>query len=380
MLGRQFLIDMLRRIGNLIIKELIVFGRDRLLTMFILLAPALQLFLLAQSIERGINEQPTVIMDLDHSRLSRQLVTSLDNSDELRVQFYVDDPDELRRLLDEGKARLAVVIPAGFGQELSRADSPQVVQVIADATSVMAASVVLGAVSGVVSRFSADLAASHGIVVPEFIDFRTNIRFNPTMDIRAFSIPAQLGFITYQVTLAVAALGLARELELGTLEQLMVTPLRRFELALGKGIPALAIGGLNFVVMWIISLTVFQVPMNGSPLLMAALTLLFLAAEVGWGLAISAISRTQQQAILFVFIQAMVDIAFSGFMVPVQNLSPLLQAVSRVVPLQHYLTIIRGIMLRGAGLEELWVHAVALLILSLGTGLVAWRSVARRLE
>ncbi len=371
---------MLLRIGNLIIKELILFGRDRLLTTFILLAPALQLFLLAQSIERGINEQPTVILDLDHSRLSRQLVARLDNSEQLRVQFHVDDPDDLRRLLDEGKARLGVVIPAGFGQELGRADSPQVIQVIADATNVMAASVMLTAASGVVNRFSADLASSYGIVVPEFIDFRTSIRFNPTMDIRAFSIPAQLGFIIYQVTLAVAALGLARERELGTLEQLMVTPLRRLELALGKGIPAFAIGGLNFAVMWIISLTVFQVPMNGSPWLMAALTLLFLSAEVGWGLAISAISRTQQQAILFVFIQAMVDIAFSGFLVPVQNLSPLLQAISRVVPLQHYLAIIRGIMLRGAGLEELWPHAVALLVLSLGTGLVALRSVARRLE
>ena len=370
---------MLHRIGNLIIKELILFRRDRLLTTFILLAPALQLLLLAQSIERGISEQPTVILDLDHSRLSRQLVTSLDNSDEIRVQFYVDAPDELRQLLDEGKARMGVIIPAGFGQGLSRADSPQLVQVIVDATSMMAASVALSAANGVVSRFSADLATSHGIVVPEFIDFRTNIRFNPTMDIRAYSIPAQLGFITYQVTLAVAALGLARERELGTLEQLMVTPLRRIELALGKGIPALAIGGLNFVVMWIISLTVFQVPMNGSPLLMAALTLLFLFAEVGWGLAISAISRTQQQAILFVFIQAMVDIAFSGFMVPAQNLPPLLQTISRVVPLQHYLTIVRGIMLRGAGLAELSHHAVALLVLSLGTGLVALRNVARRL-
>ncbi|NIV35446.1 MAG: ABC transporter permease, partial [Anaerolineae bacterium] len=108
--------------------------------------------------------------------------------------------------------------------------------------------------------------------VPELIDFRTNVRFNPTMNVRSYSIPAQLGFITYQVTLAVAALGLARERELGTLEQLMVTPLRRFELTIGKGVPAIAIGSVNFAVMWLISLLVFQVPMNGSPLLLAALT------------------------------------------------------------------------------------------------------------
>jgi len=371
---------MILRIGNLVIKELLQFGRDRLLAGFIMLAPALQLILLAQAIDRGITEQPVVVLDLDHSRLSRQLMTNLDNTGELWVRFEVDSPDDMRRLLDEGQARLAVVIPAGFARRLSGASSPQPIQVIADGTNTVAASVTMSAASGVVSRFSADLAAGYGLVLPEFIDFRTAIRFNPTMDLRHFSIPAQLGFITYQVTLAVAALGLARERELGTLEQLLVTPLRRSELILGKGIPALAIGGLNFLAMWAISLAVFHVPMNGSPLLLVALTLLFLIAEVSWGLLLSAISRTQQQAILFVFIQAMVDITFCGYLVPVKNLPPLLQAISRFVPLQHYLTIVRSIMLKGAGLDELWPQALALALLSLGMGVIAMRSVARRLE
>lgn len=368
------------RIGNLIVKDLIQFGRDRLLAAFILLAPALQLLLLAQAIERGIRDQPVVVLDLDHSRLSRQLVTNLDNTDELRVRFHVDSPEEMHHLLDEGKARLAVMIPAGFARELSSLASSQTIQVIADATNTMAASSSLSAASDVVSRFSADLANSYGLVIPEFIDFRTNVRFNPTMDVRNFSIPAQLGFITYQVTLAIASLGLARERELGTLEQLMVTPLRRFELTLGKGVPAFTIGGLNFAVMWVIGLTVFGVPMNGSPVLLVALTSLFLTAEVGWGLVISAISRTQQQAILFVFIQAMVDITFSGFLVPVRNMPPLLQTISRFIPLQHYLTIIRSIMLKGAGLDELWPQVAALIVLSVGTGLLALRSVGRRIE
>jgi ABC-2 type transport system permease protein len=371
---------MMLRVGNLIVKELIQFGRDRLLTMFILLVPALQLLLLAQAIERGINQQPVVILDLDRSYQSRRLITNLDNTEELWVRFHVDSPDEMRQLLDEGKVRMAVVIPAGFARELASAQSSQSIQVIADATNTMAASITMSAASGVVSRFSADLAASYGMIVPEFIDFRTNVRFNPTMDVRAYSVPAQLGFITYQVTLAVAALGLARERELGTLEQLMVTPLRRFELTVGKGIPAIAIGSVNFAVMWFISLVVFQVPMNGSPLLLAALTLLFITTEVSWGLVISSISRTQQQAILFVFIQAMVDMTFSGFMVPVKNMPALLQFISRFVPLQHYLSIVRGIMLKGAGLDELLPHVVALILLSLGMGFVALRSVSRRLE
>jgi ABC-2 type transport system permease protein len=368
------------RIRNLIVKELIQFGRDRILTLFILLAPALQLLLLAQAIERGITEQPVVILDLDRSYQSRRLITNLDNAEELRVQFQVDSPDDMGQLLDEGRARLAVVIPAGFARELSNPSSAQPIQVVADATNAIAASITMSAASGVVSRFAADLVASRGVMVPEFIDFRTNLRFNPTMDVRAYSIPAQLGFITYQVTLAVAALGLARERELGTLEQLMVTPLRRFELTVGKGVPAIAIGAGNFAVMWVISLVVFQVPMNGSPLLLAALTLLFITTEVSWGLVISAVSRTQQQAILFVFIQAMVDMTFSGFMVPVKNMPAVLQVISRFVPLQHYLSMVRGIMLKGAGLVELWPNVLALILLSLGMGLIALRSVSRRLE
>jgi ABC-2 type transport system permease protein len=371
---------MLRRIGNLIVKELIQFGRDRLLTTFILLAPALQLILMAQNIERGIREQPVVLLDLDRSRLSRQLGSGLENTDELSVRFYVDGLEDVRELLDGGQARLAVIIPVGFARELGNSHTPLPVQIIADATNTMAASVTMRAAAGVVGRFSADLTGSFGQVTPEFVDFRTKVPFNPTLDYRDSTIPAQLGFITYQVSLAVAALGLARERELGTLEQLMVTPLRRSDLAIGKGIPAIAVGGMNFAVMWGISLTLFQVPMNGSPALLVGLTLLFITAIVSWGVVISSISRTQQQAILMVFILAMVDMAFSGFMVPVRNMPPLFQAVSRFVPLRYYLTIVRSIMLKGASLQQLWPEVAALAALCVALVTLALFSVARRVE
>jgi ABC-2 type transport system permease protein len=371
---------MLRRIGNLIVKDLIQFGRDRLLTTFILLAPALQLVLMAQNIERGISDQPVVVLDLDRSRLSRQLGTGLENTDELNVRFYVDRMEDVRELLDRGQARLAVVIPSGFARELGSSHSPLPVQIIADATNTMAASVTMSAAAGVVGRISADLAGSYGQVIPEFVDFRTDVPFNPILDYRDSTIPAQLGFITYQVSLAVAALGLARERELGTMEQLMVTPLRRPDLALGKGIPAIAVGALNFGVMWGISLALFQVPMNGSPTLLVGLTLLFITAIVCWGVVISSISRTQQQAILFVFILAMVDMAFSGFMVPVRNMPPLFQAIARFVPLRYYLTIIRSIMLKGASLEQLGPEVAALTALCVALATLALFSVARRVE
>jgi ABC-2 type transport system permease protein len=328
-----------------------------------------------------------VIVDLDNSRLSRALTVTLDNSETLHVQFYAPNMDRMREHLARGDARLAVVIPAGFARELSVALTPgpegvvaQHVQVIADATNALAASLTMSAASDAVNAFSARLVDDKGLVVPEFIDFRTNVRFNPTLDVRNSTIPSQLGFIIYQVTLAVAALGLARERELGTLEQLMVTPLRRHELAVGKGVPAMAIGLLNFAATWAVTLIIFDIPMNGSPLLLASLTLIFVTAVVGWGVVISAVSRSQQQAILLVFILAMVEMAFSGFLVPVRNMPPLFQAIARFSPLQYYLEIVRSVMIKGAGLDTLWPQVLALAGLALGMWLLALRVVARRVE
>lgn len=364
----------------LVIKELIQFRRDWVLAAFILLAPVLQLILMARTVERGIAEQPVVVLDRDRSRLARQLIVDLDNTEELHVAYMVQTTAEVDRLLDQGSARLAVVIPAGLSRELEKGYYPQQIQVIADGSNTMAASVTMSAAAKTVARLSADLARDRGWTLPEWIELRTDVRFNPEMDFRDYSIPAQLGFITYQVTLAVAALGLARERELGTLEQLMVTPLRRIELTLGKGIPALAVGAVNFSAMWAICLGVFHVPMNGSVPLLAALTMLFVATVVSWGLVLSAISRTQQQAILLVFILAMVEMAFSGFLVPVKNMPALLQTLSLFAPLQHYLVIIRSIMLKGAGLRELWPQAVALVALCLAMGGIARRMIARTVE
>lgn len=371
---------MLTRVFNMIVKELIQFRRDWVLAAFIILAPALQLVLMARVTEQGISEQAVVILDQDRTWLSRQLATSLENTPELRIKGYMNTREEMRDSLDGGQARLAVIIPRGFAHGLESANSPESIQIIADGSNSLAASTALGAANNAVSRFASSLVEGQASVELEFIDFRTEVRFNPALDYQAFSIPAQLGFLTYQVTLAVAAIGLARERELGTLEQLMVTPLRRIELAMGKGMPAIAIGTLNFAVMWVISVAWFDVPMNGSVLLLFVLTLLFVTTVVNWGLVISSISRTQQQAILFVFILAMIEISFSGFMVPVKNMPIFLQVISRFAPLQHYLVIIRSIMLKGAGLDVLWPQALALVALGLIMGALTQRAFGRRIE
>ncbi len=354
------------RIWNLVLKEFIQFLRDWLMTLFIFTLPALQLVLMANATGSRVSNLCTAVLDEDRSSASRQLVTALDNREELNVCRSTDTLADARHLLDQGEVTLVVVIPNGFAASLTgQARSPNL-QIIADASNSIPGNYALGGAQAAIAEFMSDTAREAGLSrhIPDpVIELRVTERFNAGLDIRPFTISAQVGFIVYQVTLVVAAIGLARERELGTLEQLMVMPLRRIELIVGKSIPALIIGMLNFGVIVIVATLGFDLPMRGSMALLAALTLLFIAVEIGYGMLISSVARTQQQAVLFVFVLAMVDMTFSGYMVRVKNLPTALQAISQIVPFYHYLTIIRGVMLKGANLKVLWPHAAAMVLM-----------------
>jgi ABC-2 type transport system permease protein len=376
------------RIWNLVLKEFIQFRRDWLMTVFIITLPVLQLVLLAQATGPRISDLSVAVLDHDRSSASRRMITALDNRRELAVRHFPATLADTHRLLDQGEATLVVIIPAGFAADRSAersrrslADPSRTshVQLIADASSSIPALIASSAAREAVAAFARETWFSGKNQVSP-IDLRTTVRFNPTFNHKFFTVPAQVGFIVYQVTLTVASIGLARERELGTLEQLLVMPLRRIELVIGKAIPALVIGALNFSFMLAVAVFGFHVPMRGSLPLLLALTLLFIVAEIGYGILISSIARTQQQAILFVFVLAMVDMTFSGYLVRVKNLPVALQAIAHVVPFRHYLTIIRGVMLKGAGLDALWPHAVAMLLMGLLVTAVAVRNLNRSLD
>jgi len=371
---------MFNRIAALIAKEFIQFLRDRLLATFIIALPVVQLILLAQATGRGVSDQRAAVLDLDRSSASRRLVTMFDNSEVANVHYHPLDLAEVRRLLDRGQAALAVVIPPGFAADLSAPTRPVEVQIVADGTNALSASVALGVARMIVAEYVGKVALEHGLVFCQPLDLRVTVYYNSTLNVRYFTIPAQVGFIVYQITLAVSSLGLARERELGTLEQLIVAPLTRLELIAGKAVPALTMGAFNFLLMLGIAVRVFDVPMRGSLPLLFALTLLFIGAEIGYGILISTIARTQQQAILFVSVLAMFDISFSGYLVRVRNMPAALQAVAQIVPIRHYLTIIRGVMLKGAGLDVLWPHAAAMLLMGLLVTAVTVRSLSRSLD
>lgn len=372
---------MLLRIRNLVWKELIQLRRDWLMTGFILTLPVLQLILLAQATSSRISNLDVAVLDHDHSAASRGLAVDFDNKRELDVCCFPTSLEETRRLLDQGDATLAVVIPVGFAAELEAPSQSVSVQLIADGSNDILADTALAAARSTVASYSAseEIGMSRESQGAR-IDLRTTVRFNPAFNVKFFTMPAQVGFIIYQVTLTIASIGLARERELGTLEQLIVMPLRRLELVVGKAIPALIVGALNFILMLGVAVFGFDVPMRGSLPLLFGLTLLFIVAEIGYGIFISGIARTQQQAILLVFVLAMVDMAFSGYLVRIQNLPGVMRALAEIVPFRHYLTIIRGVMLKGAGLEALWIHAVAIVLMGGLIMIWAMHNVSRRLD
>ena len=371
---------MFLRIWNLVLKEFIQFFRDWLMTAFILTLPVLQLILLARATGSRVSNMHVAVLDMDHSSASRQIVAALDARRELDVCYWPLTLAETHRLLDQGDAALVVIVPTGFAADLADVLRTPDVQIVVDASNSIPASIALSAARAALATFAADWGAAHGLKASPPIDLRTTVRSNPTLNTKYFTIPAQVGFIVYQVTLAMASIGLARERELGTLEQLMVVPLRRVELVIGKAIPALMIGALNFLLMLAVAILVFRVPMRGSLLLLFAMTLLFILAEIGYGIFISGIARTQQQAILFVFVLAMVDMTFSGYLVRVKDLPIVLRAIAQVVPFGHYLTIIRGVMLKGAGLHALWPHAAAMSMMGLLVTGVAVQNLSRSLD
>lgn len=354
---------MVARLRSLVIKELIQFSRDGLLLVFAFVGPVLQLILLGNAVSQDLTALPLAVHDQDRSDLSREIVTALDNTQELELAYYPSSLEELHDLVDGGQVTVAVVIPPGLSRDASSGTTVPELQVIVDGTNAFVGAGALRAIQGAIQAKARDLApataSNHG-----GIDLQTRALYNQSLDQRWHSISAQLAFIAFQVTVIIAVIGLVREREVGTLEQIAMTPLRRLELIGGKAIVPLAIGMFNYSVMFVITQLVFDLPMRGSALLLFALTLVYLVTECGYALLLSTLSRTQQQAITLVFVWVMLAMTLSGYLVPVTRMPLALQALSLLFPLRHYLNILRGVMLKGAGLMALWPSVLALVALS----------------
>ena len=364
---------MFARIWNLIVKELTQLIRDKLLAPFVILGPVLELVMVAYATTAGITQLPTAIIDMDQSRESRSLIAALENTDTFALQHHPADIDELAALVDRGSVSVGVIIPRNFATDLNDSTSPPPqVQVIVDGSEPAAAQAALGSAQGAISTFGLratmqPVALDAGALSP--IDTEVRVRFNEELKESNYTIPSEMGFMLAAITIMVASLGIARERELGTLEQLVVTPLRSIEMVIGKAVPAILLGYMVFLLMLAISVFGFGVPMRGSWPLLLGLAAFYLLVELGWGIMASAISATQLQALLLCFVFVMIEVVFSGYAFPVENMPPALQWLANLFPIKHWLIVFRSILLKGAGPAAFWRELLALA--GLGAGVMS---------
>lgn len=370
---------MLHRLRSLIGKELIQYLRDPVLLAFSLLAPAIQIVLLGQAISQDVQNMPIAVIDYDVTPLSREIITALDNTGELTVTTYPGDLDTARALIDSGEIIGFVVIPRGFMQGTLSPDEVPQVQVVIDGQSALTAGRTLSAAQGAVQSLVEDAAVSGGRA-PGGIRLFAEALFNSTLDFRPDAITSQLGLITFEVTTLVAVMGIVREREIGTIEMLTITPLRQLELLAGKAITPFLIGMVNFAAMLGVTQLVFDVPLRGPLWVLVGLTALYLMCEIAYALMVSTLTRSQQQATTVVFVWAMVALTLSGYLVPITTLPRAMQWLSWAVPLRHYLTVLRSVMLKGAGWQAMLPQAGALLLLGAVMTVLATRSLSRAIE
>jgi ABC-2 type transport system permease protein len=371
---------MFRQIINIAWKEVLQIRRDKFLLIFLILAPTMQLALISRNTARGLSDVRVAVLDGDQSALSREFIHEMDVTQELNVLYFPRSHEALRQMLDDGEAQVGVVIPAGFQRQFSSpTETPAQVQALIDGTNIMIAAETEPAVRGVLGM----LAGRHVQPPPGVelggVQVFSSALFNPTFNIQWFVIPSTLAFITYQVALVLAATGFVREKEIGTMEQLLITPIRRPELIIGKALPPTILSILNFLLLMAVQTWVYDIPIRGSFALLMLLATVSIIAIVGVGTVISIVTQNQQQAVLLVFLLAILEVTISGYMLPVENMPLLMRWLAQISALQHFMTASSAIILRGSTLRMIAPHLLALAGIIAATFTIAWRAFSRHI-
>ena len=342
-------------------KELLELRQEPSLFGLVIMAPIIQLTLLGYAATTDVRNVPMVVVDRDRSAASRDLVSRFEASDNFIVVGSLSSVDGIDDYLDRGDAWMALAIPADYGERIATGRRT-VIQVVADGTDANSTNVALGYAGSLVAAYERGLAAAHGARAEPLVSAEIRVWFNPQLESRIFMIPGILALLLLVITTNLSSMAIVRERELGTLEQLNVTPIARWQLIAGKLLPYAAIGMLDVLLVVAVAVVWFEVPLRGSFWLLLAMCLVYLLTTLGLGLFVSTISRTQQQAMMtasFFFLIPMVFL--SGFVFPIENMPEVVQQVTYAIPLRYFLVILRGIFLKGVGLETLWPQALALL-------------------
>ena len=349
------------RLLHVIRKEFLELRQDPRLFSIVIIAPLVQLTMLGYAATTDVRNVPMLVVDEDATSESRDLVSRFEASGNFVVIDRMATSERIDQYLDSGRAWMVLQIPQNYGDRV-RAGEPTVVQVVADGTDANSTNVALGYTGTLVASFARELAAqsSHRPATP-LVAADVRVWFNPQLESKDFMIPGIIALLLLVITTNLSSMAIVRERELGTLEQLNVTPIARWELILGKMLPYALIGLIDVLLVVVVALFWFNVPLRGSFPLLIVMCLIYLMTTLGLGLFVSTISSTQQQAMMtasFFFLIPMVFL--SGFVFPIENMPAIVQPVTYLIPLRYFLIILRGIFLKGVGLETFWREALAL--------------------
>jgi ABC-2 type transport system permease protein len=350
-----------RRVRHLIRKEFLELRQDPRLFGIVIIAPLLQLLMLGYAATTDVRNVPMVLVDQDRSASSRELVSRFQASGNFVVVSAAPGTNAIDAELDSGRAWIALTIPADYGERIA-SKQQATVQLVADGTDANSTNVALGYAGALIAAYGRELSAPAGMLARPLVRADIRVWFNPSLESRDFMIPGILALVLLVVTTTLSSMAIVREKELGTLEQLNVTPLARWELIVGKLVPYAVLGMVDVLIVVAVAVGWFEVPLRGSFWLLLGMCLVYLLSALGLGLFVSTISRTQQQAMMttaFFFLLPMIFL--SGFIFPIENMPAAIQPVTYLIPLRYFLVILRGIFLKGVGLEVLWPQAVALL-------------------
>lgn len=362
-------------------KELLHILRDRRALVVMFLIPVVQLFLLGYAATTDIRHLRTAVLDADRTVQSRDLIAAYRASNYFDIVASVGSEEELAALMDRGAVRAGLIIPTGFGADVA-AGRQATIAVVIDGSDPNVANTVFAASQQVGLAYSLRLlerriGASAALVTP--LEVRPRVWYNPEMRSANFMIPGLVAMIMFLLTSLFTALSIVRERERGTIEQLMVTPIRPIEMVVGKIMPYVAVAFFDILEVLAIAVFWFRVPIHGSLLLLLALLALAMVTSLGIGIFVSSVASTQQEAMLLVWLMILPSIFLSGFFFPIEAMPKALQAISYVVPLRYMLVIIRGIILKGVGLPVLAEQVVALAAFGVGIMVVAAARFRKRL-
>ena len=361
----------MKTILHIIKKEFLQFKRDPKMFAVILIAPVIQLIFLGYAATLDVNIAHTLVYDQDQTVESRKFIESFTSSGFFKIDYYADNYTQLTQKLDKGNIILALVIPKDFSKKIQRRETSPV-QAIFNGSDGNTASIVAGYVAKIVQDYAQNIVlntmdkSGRKIILVGRIEPEIRVWYNPQLLTRHFMVPGIVGLLLSIITLILTSLGIVKEKEIGTLEQLIVTPIKPWQLIIGKLVPFVILGFVAVVIVLTAMTYIFDIPVRGSVPFLFLCSLFYILSTLGLGLFVSTISKTQQQAMMIAIFGIMMPMVYlSGFAFPIENMPKIIQYISYFIPLRYFITIIRGVILKGIGFKELWQEATVLLFMGI---------------